>query len=104
MRSVRGMTPLRFLARLLVVAALLAAQHTALSHELWHAGKSGDKPKHEQLCDFHTALGSVLGAIGGNANADEPPSPSDVPMAADRTRAASRCGLTPSSRDPPRLL
>jgi hypothetical protein len=98
------MTRLRFLARLLVVAALLAAQHTALSHELWHAGESGDKPKHEQLCDFHAALGSVLGAIGGSGTASEPPSPCDVPMEADRTAAASRSGLTPSSRDPPGLL
>jgi len=99
----RGMTPLRFLARLLVVAALLAAQCTALSHELWHVGESGD-PKQQQLCDFHGALGSVLGALGGSATACEPPSFSDVPMEVDRAPAASRSGLTPSSRDPPRLL
>lgn len=98
------MTPLRFLARLLVVAALLGAQHTAQSHRLWHAGESGGEPKHEQLCDFHGALGSVLGAIGGSGAASEPPSPSDLPIEAARTPAASRSGLTPSSRDPPAFL
>jgi len=104
---------LRRLARLLVAAALLLAQQSALAHQIWHystapaAHIAADSQKTDaggkSLCDQHTALGAVLGALGG---ADAAPqilaSRLDaVPAAA--LVAAPAAAVPPSSRGPPTL-
>lgn len=68
--------------RALLVVALLLAQQSALAHSVWHLGIAGQpgvaaqsqdssdsSPRSERLCDLHTALGTVLGALSSYAAA-----------------------------------
>jgi hypothetical protein len=72
----------RAFLRLILVALLLAAQHAALTHAIWHAhgdasftqqlhaadSDAGSDPAPEQgLCLFHVAFGQVLGGSHGSA-------------------------------------
>ena len=62
------------LRAIVLAVALLAAQQNALAHALWHAGgehsqSQGHDEDEGRLCDLHAALGSVLGALGGKAQA-----------------------------------
>jgi len=101
------------LARLFVASALLAAQQSALAHQIWHyatapaAHVAADSQKTDaggkSLCDQHTALGTILGALG---SADA--CPMVAPQQADAISGAvqstaHRALLSPSSRDPPSL-
>jgi len=97
------------LGRLLLVVAVLLAQHTALAHDLWHAaGSPGTQApsapggKANKLCNLHDLLGTVLGVASGTALL-----PAFLDLAVTRYtgvapafREAPR--LTPRSRDPPR--
>ena len=104
------------LGRALLLAALLLAQQAALVHQLWHASlgvpgasatavgneRGGSAPQ-EALCDLHSALGAVLGALNGGASAMAPLVVLDTGFAALRESIASLAAPAPASRDPPRL-
>jgi hypothetical protein len=103
------------LARFFLIAAFLAAQTAGVAHQAWHdaapfvahgdeASSDGKAPQKTPLCDFHTALSAVLGAVDGGSHAVV----LDVQSAIAFARAdASAIGLstpTPRSRAPPALL
>jgi hypothetical protein len=101
----------KILARLLLVAALLFAQTSGVAHELWHASSlathgDGDSkaPKGNPLCDFHTALSAVLGAVDGGSHAGSPEVQPAVAFAGVDVAVTGRSSLTPRSRGPPTLL
>ena len=105
-------TALRFLARLLLVAALLGAEQAAVAHELWHAARDvagfpqpaqGDGNGQSSLCDLHDLLGSVLGAIEGSAAASSPPSETFARPGAAWVPRGSADAVHASSRGPPAL-
>ena len=108
------------LGRVLLVFALLLAQQSALAHQIWHAspvtthagagvaagteGSDDSAPPQKQLCEFHAALGAVLGVLQGAAGlaqlADAPRCEfvnADFP-------ALSLPALPPASRGPPQNL
>ena len=100
------------LARLLLVVALLFAQASGVAHEIWHASSlaavdvDGDAktPKGNPLCDFHTALSAVLGAVSGGNPAVAPDVQPAIAFAPAHDPATGLSALTPRSRDPPALL
>ena len=102
---------MRLAARLLIVVALLFAQAAGLAHEIDHGGASlspgadGDagKPKGSPLCDFHTALGTVLGALDCAAQAVELAIERQASFAAADLRPAQPSFLPARSRGPPAL-
>jgi hypothetical protein len=104
----------RLLARLLLVIALLFAQAAGISHQVWHdAGTlaaaesdaaAGKAPNKNLLCDFHTALASVLGAIHGDAPAIDAVTPLQTTFIAADIPAARLSTPAPKSRAPPALL
>jgi hypothetical protein len=101
--------------RVLAVAAFVLAQTNALAHPLRHLGtassgqaslsaSSPDDAKTQRdgpLCDFHTALGAVLGALGGGSFAAQFVEPSHIDVPAVHFAAVSLSGLAPASRGPP---
>jgi len=103
------------LARALVVAAFLAAQTAAVSHEVWHArplalqlhvgtGGKAPQPAKNPLCAFHLVLAGVLGAIqGGHAAIPAMVAAQTVFIAAE-IPAARFSTFAPQSRAPPTLL
>jgi len=96
------------LGRVLLVAALLLAQHAALAHQYWHAsasqaaqGPKAPQPQGDRLCGFHDLLGTVLGIAGGAA-----PAPTFLALSEPGFTTASAVDreatlLAPHSRDPP---
>jgi len=96
------------LVRLLLVAALLSAQHAALAHGIGHAADNAiaqhSAPGGNPLCGQHAALETVLGAIGGVVA----PAPAEAAPADDPRRSECACVCAappaPSSRGPPSLL
>jgi hypothetical protein len=104
------------LARFLLIAAFLIAQTAGLAHQAWHdAGAAvahaatdgvgdGKAPKKSPLCDFHAALGTVLGALSCGASSAQAVAAAEVPFIAADLRAARFTSLTPRSRAPPTLL
>jgi hypothetical protein len=106
------MPGLRRFARILLAAVLLAGQQAALHHQVWHAGaavvadSSAPKPSPERnpLCDQHAALGATLGAIDCAAAHEAPAALAAAAVAAAPFVARANAPLSPSSRDPPRLL
>ena len=63
----------RGLLQIALVALLLAAQHGALTHQVWHLQDrlpvqvqqhdGSKKATHAGLCDFHVAFVQILGAV-----------------------------------------
>jgi len=103
------------LARILLIVAFLVAQSAGIAHQAWHdlgalapAAESdavdGKAPKKNLLCDFHTALASVLGAIQGGASAIDAVAPLQTAFIAADVPAARLSPLAPKSRAPPALL
>ncbi len=90
---------------------LLCAQQGAITHEIWHAATSSHAQSEQKapdsnknrLCDLHSALGTVLGAVATIV----PPAPLDSCTAfrflASESPAASVSLLAPPSRGPPAL-
>lgn len=105
---------LRKLARLFIAATLLLAQQSALAHQIWHFAAApaqhaaGADPQDKDvdgknLCDLHSSLGTVLGALG---SADAAPQFTALQAAAVLAAALSQtpaAPLSPSSRGPPPL-
>jgi hypothetical protein len=102
----------RIFLRLVFVAIFLLTQTAGVAHQAWHDGAQaahsstddGKPPKKNLLCDFHTALGSVLGAL---ANADLSPQidlQDKTQIAAADSRAARFSLLASRSRGPPAFL
>ena len=93
------------LVRLLLIAALVAAQHSAIAHGVWHSAGAAQQSSQDEgaLCGQHAALGTVLGALGNAAATLQPATQSvcAIPCAAHAHAAASL--VAPSSRDPPSL-
>jgi len=95
--------------RFVLVAAFLLAQAAGIAHQAWHdagaqAAHTGDSPKKNQLCGFHTALGNVLGALSSAhapAAVEEQP---DTKFVAAESSAARFSLLASRSRGPPALL
>jgi hypothetical protein len=103
------------LGRLLLVAALLVAQHSALAHGVWHlagapaaygAASAAGGPQDSSgsaLCKQHEALGSVLGALG-SADACQLLAPQQANAISGAVQSTAHLApLPPSSRDPPSL-
>jgi len=103
------------LARILLILAFLVAQSAGIAHQAWHdagglvAAAESDAadskaPNKNLLCDFHTALASVLGAIHGDAPAIDAVAPLQTAFIAADVPAARLSTLAPNSRAPPALL
>ena len=105
------------LSRALLIFVLLLAQQTALAHQLWHAAfgvpqatatVADNEPSgsafQEGLCDLHSALGTVLGALAGTAALPLAAVLPETQFAAPRLPAASLAAPAPASRDPPVFL
>lgn len=102
---------MKLLGRLLLVFALLLAQAGAASHEIWHASTfaadgDGDAktPKGNPLCDFHTALSAVLGAIHGGSGTVDAVAALDTAFISADVTAARFLLFASRSRGPPALL
>jgi len=92
------------LRALLLAAALLLAQQSALAHDIWHASGAAKTQGQGGLCKLHDTLSTVLGTL------DAPP-PAGVLCALEDhafiSTAPAQPGLAaplPSSRGPPALL
>lgn len=108
---------MRALGRVLLVAAFLFAQGSALAHQVWHLGSgslsagaptgaSQDAHKAASgnpLCEQHEALGTVLGGLSGSIVLACTADVSPVHFCAPPASAASIAALAPSSRGPPAL-
>jgi hypothetical protein len=99
----------KLLGRLLLVFALLFAQAGAVSHEIWHAtalSADGDAktPKGNPLCDFHTALSAVLGAIHGGCGTVDAVAALDTAFISAGVTAPGFFLFASRSRGPPTLL
>ena len=100
------------LGRVLLVAAFLLAQHSALAHQVWHfAGGAQDtqadpasKSKSHPLCDQHVALGTVLGALNASSAACVFAEPAPLHLPAAHVPAAVAASFPPASRGPPAVL
>ena len=105
------------LGRVLLVVALLMAQQTAFAHQIWHvalgleqsaatgaAGDSSGKAKTDRLCDLHSALGTVLGALNGGPVVGLGAVPPELPFAAPDLPGAGLAAPVPASRGPPHFL
>jgi hypothetical protein len=92
------------LRALLLAAALLLAQQSALAHDIWHASGAGKTQSQGGLCKLHDALGTVLGTL------DAPPAAGALCALENHafiSHAPEAPGLAaplPSSRGPPALL
>ena len=109
------MTMIARVWRIVLVAAFLLAQASALAHPIWHSGTAnsaltslsssdvddGKGPRDAPLCNFHTALGAVLGALSGSFLAAEPVKSSYIEVVAVDFPAVSLAALPPASRGPP---
>jgi hypothetical protein len=99
----------KLLGRLLLVFALLFAQTGSVTHEIWHASSlavdaDSKAPQKSLLCDFHTALSAVLGALDGAHQAVPSHPQMAVAFVPADASAAGRSVLAPRSRAPPALL
>jgi hypothetical protein len=104
---------LRVLARLFIAAALLVAQQSAIAHQIWHVAApaqqaTGVDPQDQDaggkgLCDLHTALGAVLGALGSADATPEFTAPQADAVPAAALSPAPSAPVPPSSRGPPTL-
>lgn len=103
------------LARILLILAFLVAQSAGVAHQAWHdvgglaAAAESDAvdskaPNKNLLCDFHTALASVLGAIHGCPPTIAAVAPLQIAFIAADVPAARLSPLAPRSRAPPALL
>lgn len=106
---------LRRLARFFLAAAFLAAQAAGVAHQAWHdvapfvahadeAAGEGKAPQKTLLCDFHTALSTVLGALSGSSHAAAPDAQPALAFSPADVSVAGLSGLAPRSRGPPALL
>lgn len=100
--------PRQVAARVLLVLAVLLAQHTALAHELWHAGGAPSSqdwkgPVGKTFCDLHDLLGNVLGGVSVAKLPLALLSFSDVGFFPVTDRTAGTRPLAPQSRGPPAL-
>lgn len=94
------------LRAIVLAVALLAAQQNALAHALWHAGAAGSQSQDQgqgQLCDLHSALGSVLGVLSGAAPAVAAGEFHAVPFDVRALPARAFRPSAPLSRGPPAL-
>lgn len=97
-----------FLGRALLVFALLAGQHAAVSHQIWHAAgadarEAGKASSQRALCDLHGALDAVLGALasGFAVLASEAGA---TPFTPPPVLAAAAPPPLPASRGPPAAI
>jgi len=106
----------RRLATILLAAAFLVAQAGGIAHQAWHdvhplashagtdAGSDGKAPQKSLLCDFHTALGTVLGALSGTSALAQAVPPAAIAFIAADVPTARFSTFAPQSRAPPALL
>jgi hypothetical protein len=106
---------LRRFAQYFLAAAFLAAQAAGVAHQAWHdaapvvahadeAAGEGKAPQKNLLCDFHTALSAVLGAVDGSSHTVAPHVQSAIAFARADASATGHFTLTLRSRGPPTLL
>jgi hypothetical protein len=91
------------LRAIVLAAALLLAQHAALSHDIWHGAGASQTGGQGKLCKLHDALGTVIGVV------DAAPAAITLLVQAQVfvRKAVAEVRLatpSPSSRDPPALL
>ena len=107
------------LGRVVLVFALLLAQQSALAHQIWHAsllnsavagagaateGRGDSTPPQKQLCEFHTALGAVLGVLQGASGFAQLAERLACEFVTADFPAVSLPALPPASRGPPQRL
>jgi hypothetical protein len=97
------------LGRIFLVAAVLLAQQTAITHQLAHVGAaqaaSKDAPlqKGDRLCGLHDLLGTVLGVATGPALGHELLALADVSYRSLDSFPADDRRFAPQSRGPPAI-
>lgn len=95
------------IGRVLLVAAVLLAQQTALAHQYWHALKpalsadTNKAPKSDRLCNLHDLLGTVLGVASGAPQTPALLALSEPGFISSAAAIREAAPLTPHSRDPP---
>src|SRR5262245_29342253 len=109
----------RAFPRLVLIALLLAAQHAALTHAIWHAYRDapsarqfhandrqtgGDRVPEYGLCVFDVAFGQVLGATHGSASHFCAPALTSELIDQSARPYAGVASLSFHSRAPPILL
>ena len=102
------------LARLFLIAVFLAAQTAGVAHQAWHDAApvvahgdetaDGKAPQKNLLCDFHTALSAVLGAVDCTQHAVSSDVQTAIAFAQADDSAIGLSTLAPRSRAPPALL
>lgn len=102
--------------RLLLVAAVVIAQHGAFRHELWHYAENKSRQveasaigepagtKGNFLCGLHDALATVLGAVTGSGPATQAVEARGAGFATLALAVAAGPPPRPASRGPPLSL
>jgi hypothetical protein len=88
---------------LLLAFALLAAQHSALAHDVWHAAGAAQSQQQDNLCKLHDALGTVAGALDATLAATPLCALQDDVLPFTAHTAPCLVSTLPSSRGPPAL-
>jgi hypothetical protein len=102
------------LGRVLLVVALLVAQQSAFAHQVWHLAKTGGaaaaiaapeqqppQSRADRLCDFHSALATVLGAVSAATPSALPAAALYMTFVSSALPAFSIAAPLPASRGPP---
>jgi hypothetical protein len=89
---------------LLLAFALLAAQHSAAAHDVWHGAGAAQSQQQDNLCKLHDALGTVAGALDATPAATLLCKLHESGFVPVNVAAPGGVAPVPSSRDPPALL
>lgn len=106
---------MRLLARLLLAVAFLLAQAAGVAHQAWHdvapvfvhadeTASHGKAPQKNVLCDFHSALSAVLGAVDGTQHAVASDVQAAIGFVLADASSTGRFTLALRSRGPPAVL
>ena len=88
---------------LLLAFALLAAQHSAAAHDVWHGAGAAQSQQQDNLCKLHDALGTVAGALDVTPPATPLCALQDEVLPFTAHIAPCLRPTLPSSRGPPTL-
>lgn len=95
---------MRGVIRAWVLAVVLAcAQQVALAHAVSHFDGEAKEAGQQRLCELHSAMDAVLGAMDTAALAARLEEPGISPVPSPLVGEAGRAAPTPRSRGPPAI-